>query len=178
MILYSIKTRSGEDEYENYGYYETFTKKDFDNQNLTDLTILSEYYAHHFTEEDAEADDGYWYGDKIVWVSDVRDITKEEILVLHNIGILHYAQVVNTKPTETKDYTVKFDVNIWFDRNFLVQANSQEEAEEKAKQLMAEIEKDLYVTVNSEPTLDHKKLKDWFFGDAQFKLDTVHVVED
>ena len=83
----------------------------------------------------------------------------------------------NDNPIE-KDYTVKYDVCIWFDRNFFLQANSQEEAEEKAKQLMAEIEKDLYVTVNSEPTLDHKKLKDWFFGDAQFKLDTVHVVED
>jgi len=77
-----------------------------------------------------------------------------------------------------KDYTVKFDVNIWFDRNFSIEASSQEEAEEKAKQLMAEIEKDLYVTVNSEPTLDHKKLKDWFFGDAQFRLDTVYVEED
>ena len=25
MILFCVKTRSGEDEYENYGYYETFT---------------------------------------------------------------------------------------------------------------------------------------------------------
>ena len=32
-----------------------------------------------------------------------------------------------------KDYTVKYDVCIWFDRNFLVQANSQEEAEELMK---------------------------------------------
>ena len=82
------------------------------------------------------------------------------------------------KPTEIKDYTVKFDVNIWFDRNFLVQANSQEEAEEKAEQLLHETENDMYATVNPISSLDYKKLEDWVFGDAQFKLDTVHVVED
>ena len=79
-----------------------------------------------------------------------------------------------------KDYTVKYDVNIWFDRNFLVQANSQEEAEEKAEQLMKEIEDDMYNKVNpfKLPTLDYKKLEEWVFGDAQFRLDTVFVEED
>lgn len=90
MILFCVKTRSGEDEYENYGYYETFTKKDFDNQKLTDLTILSEYHDCTFTEEDAERDDGYWYGDKIVWVASVRDTTREELKTLHKFGIIYY----------------------------------------------------------------------------------------
>ena len=82
------------------------------------------------------------------------------------------------KPTEIKDYTVKFDVNIWFDRNFLVQANSQEEAELKAKELMEETENNFYTKVKPFTTLDYKNLEEWVFGDAQFKLDTVHVVED
>jgi len=82
------------------------------------------------------------------------------------------------KPTEIKDYTVKFDVNIWFDRNFLVQANSQEEAEEKAKELMEETENNFYTKVKPFTALDYKNLEEWVFGDAQFKLDTVHVVED
>jgi len=82
------------------------------------------------------------------------------------------------KPTEIKDYTVKFDVNIWFDRNFLVQANSQEEAEEKAKELMEETENNFYTKVKPFTTLDYKNLEEWVFGDAQFKLDTVHVEED
>ena len=78
-----------------------------------------------------------------------------------------------------KDYTVKYDVNIWFDRNFLVQANSQEEAEEKAEQLMKEIEDDMYNKVNPISfNLDYKKLEEWVFGDAQFRLDTVFVEED
>ena len=85
----------------------------------------------------------------------------------------------NDNPIE-KDYTVKYDVCIWFDRNFFLQANSQEEAEEKAKELMEETENNLYTKVKVKPftTLDYKKLEDWVFGDAQFKLDTVHVVED
>tara|TARA_B110000285_G_C14526272_1_gene338830 strand:+ start:44 stop:472 length:429 start_codon:yes stop_codon:yes gene_type:complete len=84
------------------------------------------------------------------------------------------------KPTEIKDYTVKFDVNIWFDRNFLVQANSQEEAELKAKELMEETENNFYTKVKpfKLPTLDYKNLEEWVFGDAQFRLDTVFVEED
>jgi len=82
------------------------------------------------------------------------------------------------KPTEIKDYTVKFDVNIWFDRNFLVQANSQEEAEEKAKELMEETENNFYTKVKPFTTLDYKNLEEWVFGDALLQLHTVHVVED
>ena len=79
-----------------------------------------------------------------------------------------------------KDYTVKYDVNIWFDRNFLVQANSQEEAELKAKELMEETENNFYTKVKpfKLPTLDYKNLEEWVFGDAQFRLDTVFVEED
>ena len=82
------------------------------------------------------------------------------------------------KPTEIKDYNVKYDVCIWFDRNFLVQANSQEEAEEKAKELMEETENNFYTKVKPFTTLDYKNLEEWVFGDAQFKLDTVQVEED
>jgi len=77
-----------------------------------------------------------------------------------------------------KDYTVKYDVCIWFDRNFSIEATSQEEAEQKAKELMGQTEYELYDTINPEPVLDCSKLQDWVFGDAQFKLDTVYVVED
>ena len=92
MILFCVKTRSGEDEYENYGYYQNFTVKDFASQKLTDLTILSEYHDCTFTEEDAERDDGYWYGDKIVWVEGVWKTTPEELKTLHKFGIVYYTQ--------------------------------------------------------------------------------------
>lgn len=90
MILFRIKTRNGENEYESYGYYENFTEKDFVNQKLSDLTILSEHYNQDFTKEDAEGDDGYWYGEKIVWVEGVWDITREELKTLHKFGIIYY----------------------------------------------------------------------------------------
>ena len=83
-----------------------------------------------------------------------------------------------------KDYTVKFDVNIWFDNNFSIEANSQEEAEEKAEQLMNKIQDDFNNTMppNGSVFLTSKskkflgELDQWFFGDC--KLDTVYVDED
>jgi len=91
MILFCVTTRSGENEYESYGYYENFTAKDFRNDKLSDLTILSEYYDQGFTEEDAEGNDGYWYDDeKIVRVKGVWDITREELKTLHKFGIIYY----------------------------------------------------------------------------------------
>ena len=83
-----------------------------------------------------------------------------------------------------KDYTVKFDVNIWFDRNFSIEASSQEEAEEKAEQLMNKIQDDFNNTMppNGSVFLTSKskkflgELDQWFFGDC--KLDTVYVDED
>ena len=84
-----------------------------------------------------------------------------------------------------KDYTVKFDVNIWFDRNFSIEASSQEEAEEKAKQLMNKIQDDFSSTmpcdgsavfVKSNPKQFIEKFDEWVFGDCI--LDTVYVEED
>jgi hypothetical protein len=68
-----------------------------------------------------------------------------------------------------KDYTVKFDVNIWFDRNFSIEASSQEEAELKAKELMEETENNFYTKVKPCSTLDYKNLEEY----AQFQLDTM-----
>ena len=82
------------------------------------------------------------------------------------------------KPTETKDYTVKFDICIWLDKNYTIEATSQEEAEQKAKDLMGQTEYEFYDQINPEPVLDYSKLEDWVYGDVKFSLNTVHVVED
>jgi len=89
--------------------------------------------------------------------------------------VLHGANVFNGN-LSMKQYTCKFDVNIWFDRNFAIEASSQEEAEQKAKELMSKTEYELYAQINPKQELDFKQLHDWVFGDL--KLDTVHVVED
>lgn len=75
-----------------------------------------------------------------------------------------------------KNYTVKFDVHIWYDRNFAIEASSQEEADQKAKELMGKTEYEMYDTINPVSVPNLKELKDWTFGDLQ--LDTVYVEED
>ena len=83
-----------------------------------------------------------------------------------------------------KDYTVKFDVNIWFDRNFSIEASSQEEADKKAEQLMKEIQNDFSSTmptngsvkITSKSKQFLKQFDQWMFGDCI--LDTVYVEED
>ena len=83
-----------------------------------------------------------------------------------------------------KNYTVKFDVNIWFDRNFSIEASSQEEAYKKAEQLMSEIQNDFTSTMpcdgsvfdKSNPKQFLEELDEWVFTDCT--LDTVYVDED
>ena len=53
-----------------------------------------------------------------------------------------------------KNYTVKFDVHIWYDRNFAIEASSQEEADQKAKELMGKTEYEMYDTINRYNTRD------------------------
>lgn len=68
-----------------------------------------------------------------------------------------------------KQYTVKFDFSVWFDRNFSIEATSQEEAEKKAQKL----KDDLQEHITSENIFE---IKDWTLGD--FRFDTVYVQED
>ena len=94
MILYKLLTVNGEDEYEWYGYYNTFTEKDYQEGKITDKTILSEHHDNVFEDEDLEDknDQSYWYGEKVVSVTGVWDTTEEELLVLHKFGIVYYTQ--------------------------------------------------------------------------------------
>ena len=69
-----------------------------------------------------------------------------------------------------KDYNFKLDVNIWLDRNFTVEANSLEEAKEKAQAMAKEIIKDAPNVYNGREggislELLANYLSDWTFGD-------------
>ncbi len=90
MILYRLKTSTGEDEYEMWGYYETFTKQDYDEDKITDLTILSEFHDYNFAEHENEDQSDFWYGDKVVWVEDVMNVTEEELHTLHKFQVIYY----------------------------------------------------------------------------------------
>ena len=80
-----------------------------------------------------------------------------------------------------KNYYFKLDANIWLDQNFDIQANSQKEAEEKAKVMAKEIFKDAPNVYNGRDggislELLANYLSDWTFGDLRF--DVVNVEEE
>jgi len=80
-----------------------------------------------------------------------------------------------------KDYTFKLDVNIWLDQNFDIQANSQEEAESKAKAVAKKLLQDAPSVYNGRDggislELLANYLSDWTFGDLRF--DVVNVEEE
>ena len=82
-----------------------------------------------------------------------------------------------------KDYTFKIDVNIWLDCNFweTVEANSQQEAESKAKapaKKLLEDAPDVYNGKDGGKSLEllANYLADWTFGDLSF--DVVNVEEE
>ena len=80
-----------------------------------------------------------------------------------------------------KNYYFKLDANIWLDQNFDIEANSLEEAKEKAQAMAKEIIKDApNVSSGSDGgkslELLANYLADWTFGDLSF--DVVNVEEE
>ena len=117
--------------------------------------------------------------DDLEKMKDFFKLTKEEFL--NSYSYVNEAEYDATAEKVTKEnikfedlfplkqYTVKFDFSVWFDRNFSVEANTQEEAEEKAQKL----KDDLQEHITSENIFE---IKDWTLGD--FRFDTVYVQED
>ena len=80
-----------------------------------------------------------------------------------------------------KDYTFKLDVNIWLDQNFDIEANSLEEAKEKAKAVAKKLLQDAPDVYNGRDggislELLANYFSDWTFGDLRF--DVVNVEEE
>ena len=73
-------------------------------------------------------------------------------------------------------YLVKFDATISFDRKCMIEASSQEEAEEKAKQLMGKEEYELYDTINPVMVPNLVRLGVYYAFD-NLKLETAYVEE-
>ena len=117
--------------------------------------------------------------DDLEKMKDFFKITKEEFL--NSYSYVNEAEYDATAEKVTKEnikfedlfplkqYTVKFDLSVWFDRNFSIEATSQEEAEKKAQKL----KNDLQEHITSENIFE---IKDWTLGD--FRFDTVYVQED
>jgi len=80
-----------------------------------------------------------------------------------------------------KNYYFKLDANIWLDQNFDIEANSLEEAKEKAKAVakkLLEDAPDVYNGRDGGKSLEllANYLADWTFGDLRF--DVVNVEEE
>jgi hypothetical protein len=52
MIIYTIQVQDGEHTYTEWGYYETFTLEQYENGELSDREILSEFYGIEFGDND------------------------------------------------------------------------------------------------------------------------------
>lgn len=124
--------------------------------------------------------------DDLEKMKDFFKITKEEFLNSYSyINEAEYDATAKKVSKENikfedlfplKKYNVKFDVSMWFDKNFEIEARSQKEADQKAKKLMGEIEHDMFSSINPVKEPNFEKLKDWTFGDLS--LHTVHVEEN
>ena len=80
-----------------------------------------------------------------------------------------------------KNYYFKLDANIWLDQNFDIQANSQEEAESKAKAVAKKLLQDAPNIPNGSHgnrELEQLQyyLREWTFGNLRF--DVVYVEEE
>jgi alpha-L-arabinofuranosidase len=124
--------------------------------------------------------------DDLEKMKDFFKITKEEFLNSYSyVNEAEYDATAEKVSKENikfedlfplKQYTVKFDCCLWFDKNFMIEARSQQEADQKTKELMGKIEHDMFSSINPKKEPDFEKLKDWTFGDLKF--DTVYVQED
>lgn len=63
-------------------------------------------------------------------------------------------------------YEIKIDLNVWYDKNFSIEASSREDAEHIAKRLARESVKNLNLNI----------LDGWEYGDISF--DTVYIEEE
>jgi len=84
MIIYTIQIQDGERQYTEWGYYETFTIEQYENGELSDREILSEFYGIEFGDNDYFDKDRekYWNDTSCVWVNSVMNISEKELNTL------------------------------------------------------------------------------------------------
>ena len=80
-----------------------------------------------------------------------------------------------------KNYSVKIDAHIWLDQNFKIEANSMEEAQQKAEIIQLKLIEDAPKIANGstgkrELEQLQNYLQNWTYGDLGF--DIVYVEKD
>jgi hypothetical protein len=52
MIIFTVCTQNGDSEYREWSYYETYTLEQYENDEITDVDLLSEFCGTEFTDAD------------------------------------------------------------------------------------------------------------------------------
>ena len=95
MILIKIKHQDGEREYTTYHYKTALSEKQYQhalsldfNPNSLEEKIMKEIYDGWSLEWD-EDNEAWWRDTSLVWIEDVRDLSKTRFETLVELGILY-----------------------------------------------------------------------------------------
>jgi|21_taG_2_1085346.scaffolds.fasta_scaffold03354_5 hypothetical protein len=89
MIIFTVNTQDGENIYTEWSYYQNYTLKQYEDGEITDADLLSEFCGTEFTDDDLfDKDDPkhdykYWNNDtSLVWIDSVKEITPEHLEII------------------------------------------------------------------------------------------------
>jgi len=89
MIIFTVNTQDGENIYTEWSYYQNYTSKQYEDGEITDTDLLSEFCGTEFTDDDLfDKDDPkhdykYWNNDtSLVWIDSVKEITPEHLEII------------------------------------------------------------------------------------------------
>ena len=95
MILIKIKHQDGEREYTSYHYKTELTEKQYNhaaqldfNPNSLEEKIIKEIWEDDISDYD-DINEAWWRDTSIVWIEDVRDLSKTRFETLIELGILY-----------------------------------------------------------------------------------------
>ena len=95
MILIKIKHQDGEREYTSYHYKTSLTEKQYNhaaqldfNPNSLEEKIIKEIWEDDISDYD-DINEAWWRDTSIVWIEDVRDLSKTRFETLVELGILY-----------------------------------------------------------------------------------------
>ena len=82
MIIINYGIQDGESEYRDWYYDTNFSKADYDNGKVKDFDLLQNMYGVEEDDFDADDNNSYWSGSRLVWIASVQDIDQATLDIL------------------------------------------------------------------------------------------------
>ena len=82
MIIINYGIQDGENEYREWDYDTNFSKADYDSNKVKDFDLLQTMYGVEEDDLDADDSNGYWSGERLVWIESVQDIDQETLDII------------------------------------------------------------------------------------------------